>query len=234
MRPEACAAAGEALPVEARDPAIEAPIREGAMEGALRVVGAMGYRAASVRAVLEYSGGHRKQFYENFDSLEDCFAAAYEEWIKRLGVDLLEAAVATEGWRNGVRAGIARLFRFAIEEPDIARSLFVEVHVAGGRALAAHDEAVEQFAGALDNVRGELDADHAPPAETGFFVLGGIEACVCDALSEGNPNRIWNGLPELMRFVVGSYFDPRAAEEEAEAARAQLEDGLAELGGGRR
>jgi hypothetical protein len=40
----------------------------------------LGYRGASVRAVLEYS----KQFYDHFESLADCFAQAYGAWIDRL------------------------------------------------------------------------------------------------------------------------------------------------------
>ncbi len=107
------------------------------MEGALHVVGERGYRDASVRAILEYSGGHRKQFYDHFASLDDCFQQAYATWIERLGVSLLEAAVSAPGWRTGVRAGLVRLFGFVDEQPSIARSLFVEVHVAGG-AGAGH------------------------------------------------------------------------------------------------
>lgn len=222
MQPEACAAAGEALPVEAIDEATTSTAREGAMEGVLHVVGEAGYRAASVRAVLEYSGGHRRQFYEEFESLEDCFAQAYEVWINRLGLSLLEAAVAVEGWRSQVRAALMRLFQFVAEKPDIARALFVEVHVAGGRAMAAHDAGVERFAQVLDSVREELDPDTAPPAETGLFALGGIEAYVCEVLSEGDPKRIWDGLPEVVRLVTAFYFDPRTAAEEAESVRAQL------------
>ena len=108
MRQEACAAAREALPVESTEtsaPTPDATIREGEMEGVLHVVGELGFRGASVRAVLEYSGGHRKQFYDHFESLEDCFAQAYEAWIDRLGVSLLEAAVSASGWRASVAGG---------------------------------------------------------------------------------------------------------------------------------
>ncbi|HVY78813.1 MAG TPA: TetR/AcrR family transcriptional regulator [Solirubrobacterales bacterium] len=216
MQPEACAAAGEALPVEAIGGATDSTVREGAMEGVLHVVGEGGYRVASVRAVLEYSGGHRRQFYENFESLEDCFAQACAAWIEQLGLNLLEAAVGVEGWRSQVRAALTRLFQLVVEKPEIARALFVEVHVAGGRALAAHDEGVERFARALDSVREELGPDAAPPRETGTFVVGGIEAYLCEVLSEGSPERIWDGLPEVMRMVVGAYLDPQAAQEEAE------------------
>jgi AcrR family transcriptional regulator len=231
MRQEACAAAREALPVETTEATPDATIREGEMEGALHVVGELGYRVASVRAVLEYSGGHRKQFYDHFASLEDCFARAYGVWIDRLGVSLLEAGVAASGWRTGVRAGLVALFRFVTERPEIARSLFVEVHIAGGAALAKHDEAVERLAGVLDSVRAEIESDQQPPDATGIFVAGGVEACLRDVLSEREPSRVWDALPELMHLAAGSYLGREAAEEEFEEARALLERERAQLGG---
>lgn len=231
MRPEACAAAGEALPVEATAPTPDATVREGEMEGALHVVGELGYRGASVRAVLEYCGGHRKQFYDHFTNLEDCFERAYETWIERLGVSLLEAAVSASGWTAGVQGGLTRLFRFVTEQPEIGRALFVEVHVAGGAALTVHDGALERLAGALDSVRGEIDAEQAPPEATGIFVVGGVEACICEVLAEGNQNRIWDALPELMHLAVGSYLGKEAAEEAFEGAKILLERDRAGLGG---
>jgi AcrR family transcriptional regulator len=232
MRPEACAAAREALPVETVAPTPDSTVREGEMEGVLRVVGERGYRGASVRAVLEYSGGHRKQFYDHFDSLEDCFGQAYAAWVERIGVSLLEAAISAGGWRAGVRAGLIRLFRFVAEHPQIAGALFVEVQVAGGEALREHDAAVDRLAGALDSIRGELDPAEAPPEATGLFVVGGIEACLCDVLAAGDAGRVWEALPELMHLAVGSYLGNEAADEEFDAAKALLESDRAELLGG--
>lgn len=228
MQPEACATATETLPVAT---APDSTAREGEMEGALHVVGELGYRGASVRAVLEYSGGHRKQFYDHFANLDDCFQQAYAAWIERLGVSLLEAAVAAPSWRESVRAGLVRLFRFVAEQPAIARSLFVEVQVAGGAALAEHDEATERLAAALDSVRGEIPAGEEPPESAGIFVVGGIEACICDVLAAGDANRIWEALPELMHLAVGSYLGNEAADEELEAVRALLEGDRAALVG---
>ena len=221
MRPEACAAAGEALQVEtdARALTPDATVREGEMEGALHVVGEVGYRAASVRAVLEYSGAHRRQFYEHFDSLEDCFAQAYEARIERLGVDLLGAAVGAGGWRESVQASLVRLFEFVVERPTIARALFLEVQVAGGAALAKHEEATERLGVALNSIRADIAAAEQPPEVTAFFVVGGIEAAICDVLAEGKPNRIWDALPELMHLTVGSYLGNEAAEQAFEEAK---------------
>jgi AcrR family transcriptional regulator len=232
MQPEACTEARAALRVETVAPTPDSTVREGEMEGVLHVVGEHGYRGASVRAVLNYSGSHRKQFYDHFDSLEDCFVQAYAIWVERLGVSLLEAAISVEGWRAGVRAGLVRLFRFVAEQPAIARSLFVEVQVAGGEALREHDAALDRLAAALDSVRGEIDPNDVPPEATGLFVVGGVEACLCDVLAAGDANRIWEALPELMHLAIGSYLGSAAADEELEAAKALLEGDRAELLGG--
>ncbi len=233
MRSEARAAAREALPVEMTDQTPDATIREGEMEGVLRAVGELGYRGASVRAVLEYSGGHRRQFYEHFDSLEDCFQQAYRTWIDRLGVELLEAAIAADSWLDSVRAGLIRLFQLVTERPEISRALFVEVHVAGGEAMAEHDAAIERLTLALDGVRDNLPDDETPPETTGLFVVGGIEACICDVLAAGEARRIWDALPELMHLTVGSYLGKEAADEAYEETRALLERERPELEGGR-
>jgi AcrR family transcriptional regulator len=207
-------------------------VRQGALEGILIAVGEMGYRDASVRAILEHSGGHRAQFYRHFESKEDCFAQAYASWVDRLCVDLLEAAASAPGWQAGVRAALIELFRFVSDHPAIARALFVEVHIAGEPALSRHEAATERAAAALDGVRAEIEPELAPPEATGAFVVGGIESCVCEALTAGDPARIWDALPELMHLAVGSYFDREAAEAAFEEASEMLARDRAKLTGG--
>jgi len=217
MPPER-AAAWEALPVDSEVRTTEEQAREGAMEGVLAVAGQVGFRAASVRAILDYSGGHRRQFYELFASKEDCFEQAYSAWLARVGSAVLEAAVAAPTWAASIQAGLVALFEFVAGRPEIARALFIEVQVAGGGALAEHERTIERIAAALDGVRERIDPDQAPPASTGLFVVGGIEASVCDALTAGDPSRVWDALPELMHLTVGSYLttaDAEAAFEEA-------------------
>jgi AcrR family transcriptional regulator len=193
-------------------------VREGAMEGVLVAVGELGYREASVRSILEHSGGHRAQFYEHFESKEDCFAQAYAAWIERLVLDLMEGAATAPDWEQGVREAIVRLFRFVTGKPEIARALLVEVQIAGEPALCRHEAAMERFAGAIDGARDEVPPEQAPPAATASFVAGGIEACACEALSAGDPARVWDALPELMHFAAGSYFDRERAEGAFERA----------------
>jgi AcrR family transcriptional regulator len=231
MAAEASAALNRVDPLGANG-APEGDAREGAMEGVLIATGELGYRETSVRSILERSGGHRAQFYKDFESKEDCFAQAYAAWIERLCVSLLEAAATTPGWEGGVRAAIVRLFQFATARPAIARALFVEVQIAGEPALARHEAAVDRLAAAIDSARADVDPAAAPPEATGVFVVGGIEACVSEALSAGDPARVWPVLPELMHFAAGSYFGKEEAEGAFERASILLERERGRLTGG--
>ena len=199
------------------------------MEGVLAASGELGFRETSVRAILEHSGGHRAQFYKDFESKEDCFAQAYAVWIERLCVGLLEAAATTPGWEAGVRVAIVRLFRFVTARPAIARALFVEVQIAGEPAMARHEAVVDRLAAAIDSARAEIEPGEAPPEATATFVVGGVESCICEALSAGDPDRLWDTLPELMHFAVGSYFGKEAAEGAFERASVMLERDRAKL-----
>lgn len=193
------------------------------MEGVLVACGELGYRETSVRAILEYSGGHRNQFYKHFESRDDCFAQAYATWIDRLYIEMLEAAVSVAGWEAGIRAAIVRIFQFATARPAIARALFVEVQIAGEPAIARHEAIVERLAEAIDSARAEIPPELAPPEATGTFVVGGIESCVAEALGDDDPNRLWDALPELMHFAAGSYFGREEAEGAFERASEMLE-----------
>lgn len=201
------------------------------MEGVLVACGELGFREASVRSILEHSGGHRAQFYQHFESKEDCFAQAYAVWIERLCVSLLEAAATAPGWEAGVREAIVRLFRFVTARPGIARALFIEVQIAGEPATARHEAAVERLAAAIDSARAGIDPVEAPPEATGIFVVGGIESCVAEALSAGDPGRVWDALPELMHFAAGSYLGKEEAEGAFERASVLLARERARLTG---
>jgi AcrR family transcriptional regulator len=227
------ALAPSSSPLPLREASSAEGVRERIMEAMLQACGERGLRDVAVNDVLEIYGGHRVQFWEQFANKEECFAAAYEAWIERLSARLLGAAVTEPNWRDGLRAALVELFRFVTDRPAIARALFIEVQIAGGPALAAREAAVERCARAVDSARGKIAPDEAPPPLTGMFVVGGVETCVCDALAAGEPERVWDELPELMHFAVGPYLGERAAEEEFVAAREVAEREARRAGAGR-
>jgi AcrR family transcriptional regulator len=194
------------------------PVRAELMEAMLIACGERGYREVAVKDVLARNGGHRVQFWQHFESKEECFARAYEEWADRLLAELLGAAAAAADWRGGMRAALAAFFDFIDARPLLARSLLLDADVAGGPALAKREQVLERLGVAIDSANEQLDPDDRPPPLTGLFVAGGIATYASEQLAAGAAGAPWQGLPELMRFATAPYFGAAAAAAEFAAA----------------
>lgn len=184
------------------------------MAAMLELSGEIGYNRATVRRVLERSGGHLGQFYLRFRNREDCFAAAHEAEVERLYSALVAAGHEQPSWREGLRAALSELFGFAVERPQIARAILSEVYVAGGAAQVKHEEVLERLASAIDGACRETESRHSPPPLTAPFMVGAIERSVRARLAAGDPERLWAALPELMHLMVAPYLGEEAAREE--------------------
>jgi AcrR family transcriptional regulator len=171
----------------------------------LIAAGELGYRevtAADVVARLEPGVGG--DFDRHFNSVEECFAAAYEAGSEHLCTTLLDACAAEEDWIRGLRGALVRLFELVEREPNIARALLVEGRAADRQALRKHQEVIERFSHALDSARRESKSRHSSSPLTGTFIIGAIEFAVCSSLLERQllPDNLWQELPELMHFAV--------------------------------
>jgi AcrR family transcriptional regulator len=195
------------------------PLRERIMEAMLIASGEHGYHEVSVARVLEYYGGHRAQFYALFANKAECYAAAYEFEAGRLCSTLLGVAMAAGGWREGLRAALAELARFASERPLVAKGLLVQVHAAGEPALAIREEVIERLTRAIDGARHETESSHSPPPMTSRFMIGAVEEFVCARLGDGDLGALRAGMPELAQMVVAAYFGEEAGREELALGR---------------
>jgi AcrR family transcriptional regulator len=181
-------------------------VREQIMDAALTACGEKGYRNASVQDLVDRYGGYRTQFYRHFASKADCYVAAYETAVERLCARVLGATKSAENWAERLRGALDELASFAIERPLLARGLLVEVHVAGGAALAKRNEVSDRLASALDLARREAGVSIAPPPITAPFVVGTIEAAAISALAARDPKRFADSVPELAAIATRAYF----------------------------
>jgi AcrR family transcriptional regulator len=198
----------------------ELEVRERIMEAILRACGERGYREVSVQDVIDRYGGYRVQFYKHFANKAECYAAAYETGTERLCAAVLGASRAERDWRRRLRAALDELARFVVAEPDLARGLIVDVHVAGGVALVKRQEVFDRLCCAVDTARRETDSRPSPPTITAAFMVGAIEAAVSSALVAREPQQFSQAVPELAQIVDAAYFGDRAAHEEGAALRA--------------
>ena len=192
--------------------------RERILDAMLEVSGEKGYEQVAVRDVIERAQTSRATFYKHFEDREDCFAQAYDAAAGWLCRRLIAAAKRQPSWREGVRAALAELLELCAAQPATARGLIVEVHAAGGPALARRRELLERLARALDSGRDELPARHAPLAIAPDFIVGAVDTLLAAKLLDGDAARAPEMLPGLLHFVVMQYLGETAAWEELTAA----------------
>jgi AcrR family transcriptional regulator len=185
---------------------------------ALQASGELGYRRLTVGLLLARTGVSRTRFYEIFANKGDCYAAAYERLIERLGEEILATGAAEPSWSRGLEQALARMAALVEAEPLIARGLLAEVHLAEDAPLAKRKEVFERLSRAIDLARRENESRHSPPPITAAFILSAIEASVVDALLRKRPEDFGREVPTLVYLALSLY----CSEEKATAAYRRL------------
>lgn len=188
--------------------------RERLLVAMIEAVSEIGYRALTVQDVLNRAGISRPTFYVQFEDREDCFLAAFDSSAKLLFARLEAAAKGAEpNWRGRLRAALAELLRFVVDEPEAARAVIVAARASTPEGLRRRDELLDRFAAFIDReAREELDDPPSPIAAAG--VVGGIESVLYARLQNEETDDLESLLPSLMYFAVLAYEGHDAAAEE--------------------
>jgi AcrR family transcriptional regulator len=194
---------------------IRAIQRERLIVAMLSAVAELGYLETNVQDVIDRAGVSRPTFYEHFANKEDCFLAAFDSSARRLRNELESAArKGGDVWRDRVRYGLEALLRFAIREPDTARTLVVEARAASATAVRRRVELLDEFARCLDDqVRELLPAPPSQTSVTASGIVGGVESLLYSRLCRQEYDQLESLLPALMYFVVLPYEGHEAAGE---------------------
>lgn len=194
--------------------------REQILDGMLDAVGEVGYEATSVRTVLDRTNLYRQAFYDHFSSKEDCYLQAYDAGIRRIEAGLRAAAAGDTAWTGQLRAGMGAFLDFLDTEPNVGRALIVEVHPAGGEALAKRAAAMRRAQEFLERGRSASSANGSdPPQLAPEAIASGIHMIVHSRLAAGEPGGFRELLGELMYVAVLPYFGPQTALAEMNVER---------------
>jgi AcrR family transcriptional regulator len=197
---------GRLAEIEARRASGEEARRREIMDAMLCVAGEVGYRKATVAAVMARCGGSRSPFYRHFPNRDSCYASAYEEAIEGLCAELTGKANEDGGCAECIERALTKLGRLLTDSPQKARGILVEVHVAHGPALVRHQEVVERLSHAIQRACRETDASrHSPPPLTAEFMVRAVESAATSTLLSGEPERFEQAIPELTEMVVGAF-----------------------------
>ncbi len=197
---------------------VSSPKRQRILEGMLEAVGTSGYDAASVRMVLVGTGLYRQAFYDNFADKEACYLEAFDFGVARLEALAIAAAEPGDNWQGRLRAGLGALLGAFDADPALARSLIVEVHAAGPKALQSRSRVMKRAADFIDSAREASEGAEAPPPIAAEGIVAGMHAVVHAKLAAGEESGFRELLPDFMYFAVLPYFGSDVADVEMKKA----------------
>jgi AcrR family transcriptional regulator len=166
-----------------------------------RAVSEKGYAKVTVADVVGLAGVSRRTFYEQFEDIEDCFVAAYEEATATLLGDVeatIRGAPAAD-WRDRFGVAIAAYLRGLASDPGVARACLVDVLGAGRRAVEARRHVYRRFVAQMRALRhGRRDGRGEIPDVQFHATVGAVGELVEQHIFE----RGADSLPELTPTLV--------------------------------
>lgn len=166
------------------------------LDAGLKIIGEVGYHAATVRAICAEAGLTERYFYESFRNSEDLLCAVYariiEDTKRRATAALLAAGSNPEAM---ARAALGQYFEIC-RDPHVARVMLFEILGVSPRVDKLYRQAMDDFAALIrSSVQMDQRMQHLQALDQGMLSAGLVGAVVQIA----------------MRWVLGGYKQPLEA-----------------------
>jgi AcrR family transcriptional regulator len=191
--------------------------RDSILEAMIRVVGRVGYRAASVEEVAEEAGVSLPAFHRHFEGKDDCFLAAYDMLIEQLLAEVSAGCDEELRWQERVERGLATIVERFAADAGLARAAVVEVAAVGAEARQLHWNALVRFGEYLEDGRA-LAGDGELPHNLAVMSAGAVSGVIFEELLAGRAKQLPTLLPDLLFAVLVPYVGPRVAAGEMRRA----------------
>jgi AcrR family transcriptional regulator len=116
------------------------------IEGLCVAVEARGLAATRIADIVRHARVSKRTFYEHFADKEACFVEAYREMGRQTMDEIAAAVDLSAPWQRQIEAALLAYFTALDARPKLTRAFFLEIHVAGARALSLRREVLERFA----------------------------------------------------------------------------------------
>jgi AcrR family transcriptional regulator len=191
--------------------------RERLIAGLASAVAEHGYRAVTITHVTKAAKVSRRVFYENFESKEECFLAAFDAVAGHVGELVAAAADSEPDWPHRAVAAAGSVLAFLATEPDLARLCLVESQSAGPVVAARFHVAVGELVPPLRLGRAERPRGRELPGSTEDQVVGALVSLASRTVAAGEAARLEALLPDFAEFILAPYLGPDEAERLARA-----------------
>jgi AcrR family transcriptional regulator len=176
-----------------------------------------GYRATSIEHVMKRAGVDRVTFDHHFESLEECFSAAWDELDTDLRRSMEEAFASRDDWQDRLREALTTGMRFLAADEVRARFYISEVLVVDDRMRDRQNRAMDRLSLAIDLGRENPGSDQ-PPLGVAEAISGAIWHRVHQLVQAGRTADLPDQVPRFMYLAVLPYRGADAAQAELDGA----------------
>jgi AcrR family transcriptional regulator len=185
--------------------------RERLIGGLVEAVAEHGYNAATITHITKAARVSRRAFYENFQSKEECFIAAFEIVVKHVRGLVAEAVEPIDDWPHEVIAAFRTLLDYFSAEPDLARLCFVETQTAGPAVADRFREEIYGLIPLLERGRQVRSSERPLPASTESSVIGALATLASRSIVTGDAAHLSRLLPDFTEFSLTPYLGSEEA-----------------------
>ena len=183
--------------------------RERLLLAAAELIAKRGYRGTTIDLIAKTAHVAPSTFYENFETKEACFLAAFDEAIVALRDGLIAAADPGHAWPGQFALGLGTLLGLLASNPARAKMCVVEAPGGGPALLARYEATLDSAVPYLR--RGRELSDARIPARAEESILGGIVWVLHQHIVLGEAERLPMLLPELLPIALRPYLGPAEA-----------------------
>lgn len=196
--------------------------RERMLLATAELVAERGYQKTTIELIAKTARVALVTFYEQFESKEECFLAAFDESVSAAGDVFDELLDRTRPWPEQIAAGLEIFLEMVAAEPARARLCIVESQAAGTLALARYQAALELVAAKLREGRALNPQGARLPDGLEVAIVGGLAWLVQQRLDADRDGDLKNLLPEMLQIVLTPFVGEADAGRAADAAQARM------------
>lgn len=182
---------------------VSAHQRERIFAATAELVSKRGYYGTSIDLIAKTARVALSTFYENFETKEHCFLAAFDEAAAEARHHLGAAVGPRPLWPDRLAVGLAAFLELVAANPAKARMCIVEAPGGGPALLDRYESALDGLIPILREGR-RLAGDKKLPERTEEAIIGGLVWVIYNKLVAGEFD-LSALAPEMLQIILRPY-----------------------------
>lgn len=195
--------------------------RERMLLATAELVAERGYQKTTIELIAKTARVALSTFYEQFDSKEDCFLAAFDESVAAAREVFGELLDREQPWPDQISSGLEIFLEMVVAEKSRAKLCIVEAQAAGSAGLARYQAMLESVAPKLREGRQFNPRASRLPDGLEVAIAGGLAWLVHQRLIADRVEGIKALLPEMLQITLTPYVGEVEAGLAADVAQAR-------------